>query len=133
MGLSALANLSRFVSRSTAIGMETTVWLKNAGPATAALLSTMGAATFWLDEQFPLSVSAGLGFVVYHEAHADYGSNTTSAGLGCSARVGFDARITRGFAIMPYAGYVNTLGRLRVGRAEQVVSNVHFGIGLRFR
>jgi hypothetical protein len=28
---------------------------------------------------------------------------------------------------------VNTLGRLRVGRVEQVVSNVHFGIGLRFR
>jgi len=46
--------------------------------------------------------------------------------------VGFDARITRRFAIMPYAGYVNTLGRLRVGRVERVVSNVTSASGSGF-
>jgi hypothetical protein len=73
MGFSGLANLSRFVGQSTAHGMESTVWVKSAGPATAALLSAMRAATFWLDEQIPLSVSVGLGFIAYHGADADYG------------------------------------------------------------
>jgi hypothetical protein len=31
------------------------------------------------------------------------------------------------------AGYINTLGRLHVGRTDQVVSNVHFGMAFRFR
>jgi len=133
LGFSGVANLSRFVGQSTALGMESTVWVKSAGPATAALLSAMGAATFWLDEQVPLSVSVGLGFIAYHEAHADYGSNTTSAGFGCSGRLGFDMRVTRRFALVPYVGYINSLGRLHVGRTDQVVSNVHFGMAFRFR
>ena len=41
MGFSGLANLSRFVGQSTALGMESTVWVKNAGPPTAGLLSAV--------------------------------------------------------------------------------------------
>jgi hypothetical protein len=133
MGLAGLVNLSRFLNHATAIGMESTVLLNRAGPVTAALGSAMGALTFWVDDQLPLSVSAGLGFIVYHQANADYASNTTSAGFGCSGRIGYDARLTPEFSLVPYVGYVNTLGRLKVGRADQVVSSLQFGMALRFR
>ncbi len=133
MGFSGLVNLSRFISHSTAIGMESTVLLNRAGPVTAAFGSAMGAVTFWVDDQLPLSVSGGVGFVVYHQANADYASNTTSAGFACSGRIGYDARLTRAFSLVPYVGYVNTLGRLKVGRAHQVVSSLQFGMALRFR
>jgi len=133
MGVAGLVNLSRFLNHATAIGMESTVWVNRAGPVTAALGSAMGAVTFWVDDQLPLSVSGGLGFIVYHQANADYGSNTTSAGFGCSGRIGYDARLSRTFALVPYIGYVNTLGRLKVGRAHEVVSSLQFGMALRLR
>jgi hypothetical protein len=93
----------------------------------------MGAVTFWAAENVPLSISGGLGFVVYHQGNADHASNTMSAGLGCSGRIGYDAQISSTLALVPYIGYVSTLGRLRVGRADQVVSNLHVGLALRFR
>jgi hypothetical protein len=133
MGFAGLVNLSRFVNRAMAVGMESAVWLNSAGPVTAALGSAMGAVTVWAVEDVPLSISGGLGFIVYHEGNAEQASNTTSAGFGCSGRIGYDARVSPGFALVPYIGYVNTLGRLRVGRANQVVSNLQIGMALRFR
>jgi hypothetical protein len=132
MGFAGLVNLSRFVKQSMAIGMESSIWLNSTGPVTAALGSAMGAVTFWADEDVPLSISGGLGFIMYHHGDAEYASNTTSAGLGCSGRIGYDARLAPGFALVPYIGYVSALGRLRVGRADQVVSNLQFGMALRF-
>jgi hypothetical protein len=132
-GFAGLANLSLFVSRAAAIGMESTISFNDAGPVTSALGSAMGAVTFWVDDQLPLSISGGLGFLVYHEANGEYGSNSTSAGFGCSGRLGYDARLSPAFALVPYVGYLNSLGHLKVGRARQVVSNLQFGMALRFR
>jgi hypothetical protein len=133
MGVAGMVNLSRFVNHAMALGMESTVWLNSVGPVSAALGSAMGAVTFWAVEDVPLSISGGLGFVVYHQGNTAYASNTTSAGFGCSGRIGYDARVSSGFALVPYIGYLNTLGRLRVGRADQVVSNLQIGMALRFR
>ncbi len=133
LGVAGMVNLSRFVNHAMALGMESTVWLNSVGPVSAALGSAMGAVTFWAVEDVPLSISGGLGFVVYHQGNTTYGSNTTSAGFGCSGRIGYDARVSSGFALVPYIGYLNTLGRLRVGRADQVVSNLQIGMALRFR
>src|SRR5690242_5600566 len=46
-GFSGLVNLSRFVNRVTALGMESTVWLNDTGPVSAALGSAMGTVTLW--------------------------------------------------------------------------------------
>jgi hypothetical protein len=133
MGLVGLVNLSRFVNQTMAMGMESTIWMNNSGPATAALGSAMGAVTFWAIEGAPLSISGGLGFLVYHEGNAEYATNTTSAGFGCSGRIGYDAHVARGLALVPYIGYLNSLGRLRIGRTDQVVSNLQIGMALRFQ
>jgi hypothetical protein len=114
MGVAGLVNLSRFVNHTMAIGMESTLWLNNSSPVTGALGSAMGAVTFWAVEDVPLSISGGFGFVVYHQ--------------GDPANAIFP-----GVALVPYIGYLNSLGRLRVGRAEQVVSNLQIGMALGFR
>jgi len=132
MGLAGLVNLSRFVNQTTALGMETTIWLNSSGPATAGLGSAMGAVTFWAVGGVPLSISGGFGFLVYHEGNAESATNTTSAGFGCSGRIGYDARVARGLALVPYIGYMNSLGRLRIGRTDQVVTNLQIGMALRF-
>src|SRR5262245_26656591 len=47
VGVSGLVNLSRYVNRAMALGMESTVWLNDAGPVSAALGSAMGTVTLW--------------------------------------------------------------------------------------
>jgi len=113
--------------------MESTLWLNNSSPVTGALGSAMGAVTFWAAEDVPLSISGGFGFVVYHQGDPANAINTTSAGFGCSGRIGYEAQVFPGVALVPYIGYLNSLGRLRVGRAEQVVSNLQIGMALGFR
>lgn len=132
-GVTALVNLSRFLNQTTALGMESTLWLNNSGQASAALGSAMGAVTVWAVEGVRLSVSGGLGFIVYYEGNAANATSTTSVGLGCSGRIGYEAPVSARFALVPYLGYMNSFGRLRVGPAEQVVSNLQLGMGLRFR
>jgi hypothetical protein len=132
-GFSGLVNLSRFVNRVTALGMESTVWLNDAGPVSAALGSAMGTVTLWAVESVPISVSGGMGFVVYHQGDAAYRSNTTSVGWGYSGRVGYDALVSQSLALVPYFAFMSTVEPLRVGRADQVVSNLQVGMALRFR
>ena len=133
LGFAGLVNLSRFVNHVMALGMESTVWLNRAGSVSAALGSAMGTATIWAAEAIPLSISGGLGFVVYHQGDAAYQSNTTSVGFGWSGRVGYDASVSSTLALVPYIGFVNSLERLRVGRSEQLVSSLQVGMALRFR
>jgi hypothetical protein len=132
-GFSGLVNLSRFVNRVTAFGMESTVWLNDTGPVSAALGSAMGTVTLWAVESVPISVSGGMGFVVYHQGDAAYRSNTTSVGWGYSGRVGYDASVSQTLALVPYFAFMSTVEPLRVGRADQVVSNLQVGMALRFR
>ena len=132
-GFSGLVNLSRFVNRVTALGMESTVWLNDTGPVSAALGSAMGTVTLWAVESVPISVSGGMGFVVYHQGDAAYRSNTTSVGWGYSGRVGYDASVSQTLALVPYFAFMSTVEPLRVGRADQVVSNLQVGMALRFR
>jgi hypothetical protein len=132
-GFSGLVNLSRFVNRVTALGMESTVWLNDAGPVSAALGSAMGTVTLWAVESVPISVSGGMGFVVYHQGDAAYRSNTTSVGWGYSGRVGYDASVSQTLALVPYFAFMSTVEPLRVGRADQYVSNLQVGMALRFR
>jgi hypothetical protein len=133
MGVAGLVNLSRFVNHTMAIGMESTIWVNNSGPVTAALGSAMGAVTVWAVEGVPLSISGGLGFIVYHQGNAEHVTNTTSAGFGCSGRIGYEAHVAPGFSLVPYIGYMNSLGTLRVGPADQIVSNLQIGMALGFR
>jgi len=132
-GVAALVNLSRFLNQTMAIGMESTLLLNNSGPATTALGSAMGAVTLWAVEGARLSVSGGLGFLVYSTGNAANATGTTSVGLGCSGRIGYETPVSSGFALVPYLGYMNSFGRLRVGPAEQVVNNLQIGMALRFR
>jgi len=133
MGVVGLVNLSRFVNHTMAVGMESTLWLNNASPVTSAVGSAMGAVTVWAAENVPLSISGGFGFVVYQQGDAANGISTTSTGVGCSGRIGYEARVSPEIALVPYIGYLNSLGRLRVGRTEQVVSNLQVGVALGFR
>jgi hypothetical protein len=89
--------------------------------------------TVWAVEGVPLSISGGLGFLVYYQGNAETATNSTSAGLGCSGRIGYEARVAPGLALVPYLGYMNSLGQLRVNQTRQVVSNLQIGMGLRFR
>jgi hypothetical protein len=116
-----------------ALGMESTVWINDNGPVSAALGSAMGTVTLWAVESVPISISGGLGFVVYHQGDAVNPSNTTSLGVGYSGRVGYDAAVSRTLALMPYIAIVNSIDRLRVGRTDQIVSNLQVGMALRFR
>jgi hypothetical protein len=133
VGISGLVNLSRYVNRAMALGMESTVWLNDAGPVSAALGSAMGTVTLWAVQSVPISVSGGVGFVVYHQGDALYHSNTTSVGVGYSGRVGYDATVSQGLALVPFLSFLSTVRSLRVGRADQVVSNIQVGMALRFR
>ena len=133
VGISGLVNLSRYVNPAMALGMESTVWLNDTGPVSAALGSAMGTVTLWAVESVPISVSGGMGFVVYHQGDALYHSNTTSVGVGYSGRVGYDATVSRGLALVPFLSFLSTVRSLRVGRADQVVSNLQVGMALRFR
>jgi hypothetical protein len=133
VGVSGLVNLSRYVNRAMALGMESTVWLNDAGPVSAALGSAMGTVTLWAVQSVPISVSGGMGFVVYHQGDALYHSNTTSVGVGYSGRVGYDAPVSRSLALVPFLSFLSTVQSLRVGRADQVVSNLQVGMALRFR
>jgi len=133
VGVSGLVNLSRYVNRAMALGMESTVWLNDAGPVSAALGSAMGTVTLWAVQSMPISVSGGMGFVVYHQGDALYHSNTTSVGVGYSGRVGYDAPVSRSLALVPFLSFLSTVQSLRVGRADQVVSNLQVGMALRFR
>jgi hypothetical protein len=133
VGLSGLINVSRFVGRKTAIGLEGTGWFKDAGPVSASLWSGMGAVTTWLADRVPLFLTGGFGFVVYHQADASYGSSTTDTGFGCSGRIGYDAHLSQAIALVPYVGYINTIEHVKVGRASQVVGSLQFGLGLRLR
>jgi hypothetical protein len=133
VGFTALANLSRFLSPTTAIGIEGTGSFRSDGPASASLWSVMGAVTAWLTDQAPLFVSGGLGLVGYHETNATYEGSAGGTALGCGGRIGYDARLSQAVAVVPYIGYVSTIGHLQVGPASRVVSNLQFGLGLRLR
>jgi len=133
VGFSGLVNVSRFVGRKTALGLEGTGWFKQVGPVSADLWSGMGAVTTWLAEGVPLFLTGGLGFIVYHQADASYESSTTGTGFACSGRIGYDAHLSQAIALVPYLGYINTIGKVKVGRASQVVGSLQFGLALRLR
>lgn len=131
VGFSGLVNVSRLVGRKTALGLEGTGWFKEVGPISASLWSGMGAVTTWLADGLPLFLTGGLGLIVYHQADASYQSSTTGTGFGCSGRIGYDAHLSQAIALVPYIGYVNTIGKVKVGRASQVVGSLQFGLALR--
>jgi hypothetical protein len=133
VGFSGLINVSRFVGRKTALGIEGTGWFKEVGPVSASLWSGMGAVTTWLAEGLPLFLTGGVGLLVYHQTDATYATSTTGTGFGCSGRIGFDAHLSQAIALVPYIGYINTIGKVRVGRASQVVGSLQFGLALRVR
>jgi len=133
VGFSGLVNVSHFIGRKTALGVEGTAWFKEVGPVSASLWSGMGAVTAWLAEGVPLFLTGGLGFIAYHQADASYQSSTTGTGLGCSGRIGYDAHLSQAIALAPYIGYINTIGKVKVGRASQVVGSLQFGLALRLR
>jgi hypothetical protein len=132
-GFAALVNLSHPLTPTMAVGVEGTGWFKHAGSVTANLWSAMAVATFWLEDQAPLFLQGGLGLVTYHESDASWTSSSGGTALGCSGRIGYEAGLSPSFAVVPYVGYVSSIGRLTVGRLQQPVSTLQFGLALRVR
>lgn len=127
-GVSALFKLNRFVGATTAIGIEGTIARNNDGPVGNSLYSAMGVVTAYVLEHMPIYISGGLGVVVFEHHNGAYGHSGT--GFGCTGRLGYDAHVLSGLSLVPYIGYVSTIGGVAVGASKQSVSTFQVGLGV---
>ena len=94
----------------------------------------MALATGYLSESSGLFLSSGLGIVGYHQ-DTDFGDISASS-FGFSGRLGVEVPIGPSFAVVPYVGYVSTIGGAKFkldGRSsgqELDINNIQFGMAL---
>jgi hypothetical protein len=127
-GLSALVKVSRSIGATTALGIEGTAISNHMGPVGSSLLSAMGVITAYVVDRMPLFISGGLGIVAYRQHDGTYAASGT--GFGCTGRVGYEARLFKGFSLVPYLGYVSSIGGLRIARTNHAVSTFQVGLGV---
>ncbi len=127
-GFSVLVKLSRFVGATTALGIEGTTVSNHTGPVGTGFFSAMGVVTAYVVERFPLFISGGLGVVGYQQHNDTYSS--TGTGFGCTGRLGYQAHLIDGLSLVPYVGYVSSIGSLQVAHTSHAVSTFQVGLGL---
>lgn len=127
-GTSVLFKLNRFVGATTALGIEGTAALDGGGTVGNSLFSAMGVVTTYVLDHFPLFISGGLGVVAYRQHDGSYAAGGT--GFGCTGRLGYEARLLNGVSLVPYAGYVSTIGDVSIGYRRQRVSTIQVGLGV---
>lgn len=128
--LSGYLAIATSVHRNVLIGVEGTGWTQSEG---AQVYSFMAQATGYLNSRSGLFVTSGFGLVGRREDSR--AGDLTASGLGFSTRVGYEVGLGTSFLLIPYVGYVSTIGGAefkfngtKVGDYD--INNIQFGLGI---
>jgi hypothetical protein len=129
-GLSGYLSLTAPVGKTMLIGVESTGWTKDYGGKSGQGYSLMVQATRYLNATSGLFLSTGLGLVGYKEDVQFFGS-TSGNGFGFSGRLGVELPLARRVALIPYFGYVTTIGGAKFENTADInISNIQLGLAL---
>jgi len=129
-GVSGFLTLAGSVGKTMLIGVESTGWTKDYGGTTGQGYSLMAQITGYLNETSGLFVSTGLGLVGYRE-DTDFFGTLSGNGFGFSGRIGVELPLGRSVALVPYFGYVRTIGGAKFENSIDVdISNIQLGLAL---
>ena len=123
--------VARPVAQKTLLGIEATGWTNERSGSTVQIWSLMAHLTQYLSQSSGLFLSGGLGLTGFRE----YGGfqELSGNGLGFSGRLGYEIG-TGGVAIVPYVGYLGSLGGVGVSTeetsADLTIHNFQFGLGI---
>jgi hypothetical protein len=129
-GLSGYLSLAAPIAKTMLIGVESTGWTKDYGGSSGQGYSLMVQVIGYLSETSGLFLSTGLGLVGYKEDVEFFGS-TSGNGFGVSGRLGVELPLGRSVALVPYLGYLTTIGGAKFENTVDVnISNIQLGLAL---
>jgi hypothetical protein len=129
-GLSGFLSIAGPVGKTMLIGVESTGWTKDYGGRKGQGYSLMVQVTRYLNETSGLFLSTGLGLVGYKEDIEFFGSSSAN-GFGLSGRLGVELPLARSVALVPYLGYVTTIGGAKLENTIDInISNIQLGLAV---
>ncbi|HUF27990.1 MAG TPA: outer membrane beta-barrel protein [Gemmatimonadaceae bacterium] len=131
-GLSGYLRMGGTVSPQLLIGGETNGWTKSSDGVDQTVGFLSAVAYYYPVVDNGVWIKGGLGFASY-EAEAP-GEKLTTSGLGLTAGIGFDWRLSANVSLSPFANYMQQVGGDVEYNGESVgnanANLIQFGVGL---